>query len=76
MGLRNFPKADSENITNTIVSLMDERCGEDVWKQKILAMETNGASEMLGRSSGVVQSVSVCTEKPYLFAIQCSAHRS
>ncbi|XP_053405008.1 zinc finger protein 862-like [Mercenaria mercenaria] len=74
MGIKNVPKADGENIAKAITSCLTDRFGDD-WKTKVVAMGTDGASVMLGQKSGVVQRIREYTDRPFIYAIHCSAHR-
>ncbi|XP_071157050.1 zinc finger protein 862-like [Mytilus edulis] len=42
---------------------------------KIVAMGTDGAAVMIGKSSGVVRKIAEETQRPFVRAIHCSAHR-
>ncbi|XP_063437754.1 zinc finger protein 862-like [Mytilus trossulus] len=73
IGVKNVAKADGNNISIAISTLLTERFQQS-WKDKLIAMGTDGASVMLGKSSGVVKRISDMTSKP-VHAIHCSAHR-
>ena len=73
IGVKNVPKADGENISTAISNLMTERF-QETWKEKLVAMGTDGASVMLGKTSGVVKRIKDMTSRP-VYAIHCSAHR-
>lgn len=74
IGLKNVPKADSFHISQGISSLLTKRFG-DRWMGKIVAMGTDGAAVMIGKSSGVVRIIAEETQRPFVRAIHCSAHR-
>ncbi|VDH95135.1 Hypothetical predicted protein [Mytilus galloprovincialis] len=46
IGVKNVPKADGENISKAISNLMTERF-QETWKEKLVAMGTDGASVMI-----------------------------
>ncbi|CAC5411875.1 unnamed protein product [Mytilus coruscus] len=73
IGVKNVPKADGEHISTAISNLMTERF-QETWKEKLVAMGTDGASVMLGKTSGVVKRIKDMTSRP-VYAIHCSAHR-
>lgn len=73
-GLKHVSKADADGISRAISSLMDERFGS-LWRSKVVAMGTDGASVMIGKKGGVVRMISDMTERPFLKGIHCSAHR-
>ncbi|VDI13005.1 Hypothetical predicted protein [Mytilus galloprovincialis] len=73
IGVKNVPKADGENISTAISNLMTERF-QETWKEKLVAMGTDGVSVMLGKTSGVVKRIKDMTSRP-VYAIHCSAHR-
>lgn len=74
IGVKNVAKADSTSISQAIVSTLTERF-EDKWQRKLVAMGTDGASVMIGHKTGVVQKMRELTERPFIHAIHCSAHR-
>jgi hypothetical protein len=74
MGIRNVAKADSTNISNAIINVLNDRYGED-WKEKVIGVGTDGASVMLGKKSGVVVKHREHTNRPFIYGIHCSAHR-
>ncbi|XP_060554954.1 zinc finger protein 862-like [Ruditapes philippinarum] len=74
MGIRNVAKADSTNISNAIINVLNDRYGED-WKEKVIGVGTDGASVMLGKKSGVVVKLREHTNRPFIYGIHCSAHR-
>ncbi|VDI80010.1 Hypothetical predicted protein [Mytilus galloprovincialis] len=62
------------NICIAISTLLTERFQQSL-KDKLIAMGTERASVMLGKSSGLVKRISDMTSKP-VHAIHCSAHRN
>lgn len=63
IGVKNVAKADGNNISIAISTLLTERFQQS-WKDKLIDMGTDGASVMLGKSSGVVKRISDMTSKP------------
>ncbi|XP_062583464.1 zinc finger protein 862-like [Saccostrea cucullata] len=73
-GLKHVSKADAEGISRAISGLLDTRFGP-LWRSKVVAMSTDGASVMVGKKGGVVKMISYMTNRPFLKGIHCSAHR-
>jgi hypothetical protein len=66
--------ADSANMSNAIINVLNDRYGED-WKAKVISVGTDVASVMLKKKSGVVVKLRELTIRPFIFGIHCSAHR-
>lgn len=57
---------DGESITNAIISMMGEVCGDGRWQDKLVACATDGESVMRGKWRGVVSR--------WVLGIYCMAH--
>ncbi|XP_033747138.1 zinc finger protein 862-like [Pecten maximus] len=73
VGIKHVRRADAVTISQAITSLLDTRFPD--WREKIIAMGTDGASVMVGKKGGVVKIVSEAVDRPFLKGIHCSAHR-
>lgn len=51
---------------------MDSEVSTD-WKNKLVALTTDGASVMTGVNNGVV--TKLCADRPYVLGIHCMAHK-
>ena len=74
VGVANVAKANAENITKAITNILDGVM-TDSWRQKIVALATDGAAVMLDKNNGVVKRNKELVHRPSVLAIHCSAHR-
>ncbi|KAL7397466.1 hypothetical protein ABVT39_022499 [Epinephelus coioides] len=65
-------KPDATNIAEAVCSIMDSEVSTD-WKNKLVALTTDGASVMTGVNNGVVTKLRA--ERPYVLGIHCMAHK-
>ena len=72
--MANVRKANAENITKAITNILDGVM-TDSWRQKLVALATDGAAVMLGKNNGVVKRIKELVHRPSVLAIHCSAHR-
>ncbi|XP_070547018.1 zinc finger protein 862-like [Ptychodera flava] len=75
IGIKNIPKADADGIVHAVSKLLSSCLGnEDMWKQKLVAFGSDGASVMVGKKGGVVKKFKD-DNRPFLLGVHCSAHR-
>ena len=65
-------KPDATNIAEAICSIMESGVSTD-WKDKLVAITTDGASVMTGVNNGVVRNLRV--DRPNVLGIHCMAHK-
>ena len=75
LGLHPVAKADAEHITAAITTTTSAGLAmeEEVWKNKLVGLGSDGAAVMLGRRSGV--GVGLAEGHPHVLAVHCRAHR-
>ena len=71
IGLRPCPNAKAPGITEAVNSAMSNVC--DNWKEKAVALGTDGAAVMVGEVGGVFALLK--RDIPHLFKVHCIAHR-
>ena len=74
VAIKNVGKADAEGVTKAIEQSMNDTFDLS-WKDKLVAIGTDGAAVMLGHKGGVIAKLRQHLEKPGLVGIHCSAHR-
>lgn len=74
VAMKNVSKGDADHIVRAISASMDERFETCSWKEKLVAMGTDGASVMVGNRSGVVTRMKEIVDHNVI-SIHCSAHR-
>ena len=72
LALQSVKKADAVNIAAAIDTVASQTLSKD-WKDKLVALGTDGASVMLGRQNGVVAKLK--EGKPFVVAVHCMNHR-
>lgn len=65
-------KSDATNIAEAVCSIMDSEVSTD-WKNKLVALTTDGASVMTGVNNGVVTKLRA--DRPNVLGIHCMAHK-
>lgn len=75
VGIQCVPKANAENIAGAITTTIETRLNVegDVWRRKLVAICSDGASVMTGCKTGVV--VRLSKNLPGVIAMHCMAHR-
>ena len=71
LALPSVKKADAVNIAAAIDTVASQTLSKD-WKDKLVALGTDGASVMLGRQNGVVAKLK--EGKPFVVAVHCMNH--
>ena len=70
IGIKPLPKFDSETITDATLKIMKNR---GIQLQKVVGGTTDGASNILGKHSGVLTRLKdYC---PFMIRNHCAAHR-
>ena len=70
VGLRPCPNAKAPGITEAVNSAMSDVC--DTWKEKVVAIGTDGAAVMAGKVGGVFALLK--HDIPHLIKVHCIAH--
>ena len=71
VGLRPCPNAKAPGITEAVNSAMSDVCHN--WKEKVVALGTDGAPVMVGEVGGVFALLKC--DFPHLVKVHCIAHR-
>ena len=71
VGLRPCPNAKAMGITEAVNSAMSDVC--DNWKEKVVALGTDGAAVMVGEVGGVFALLK--RDIPHLIKVHCIAQR-
>ncbi|KAK0140097.1 Zinc finger protein 862 [Merluccius polli] len=72
VGVKAVSKPDATNIAEAVCSIMDSEVSSD-WKNKLVALTTDGASVMTGVNNGVVTKLRA--DRPNVLGIHCMAHK-
>ena len=75
IGLQSVPKADAQHSAAAITTATSTGLGveEEVWRQRLVAIGSDGAAVMVGKRSGVAVHLS---EGPsHVLSVHCMAHR-
>lgn len=72
VGVKAVSKPDATNIAEVVCSIMDSEVSTD-WKNKLVALTTDGASVMTGVHNGVVTKLRA--NRPNVLEIHCMAHK-
>lgn len=71
VGVKAVSKPDATNIAEAVCSIMESGVSTD-WKDKLVAITTDGASVMTGVKNGVVTKLRA--DRPNVLGIHCMAH--
>ncbi|XP_032362926.1 zinc finger protein 862-like [Etheostoma spectabile] len=72
VGVKAVSKPDATNIAEAVCSIMESGVSTD-WKNKLVAITTDGASVMTGVNNGVVAKLRA--DRPNVLGIHCMAHK-
>jgi hypothetical protein len=72
LGVQSVPKADASGIAHAIDSVARQRLDIN-WKDRLVALGTDGAAVMLGKNNGVVAKMK--EENPHIISVHCMNHR-
>ncbi|XP_032364193.1 zinc finger protein 862 [Etheostoma spectabile] len=72
VGVKAVSKPDATNIAEAVCSIMESGVSTD-WKNKLVAITTDGASVMTGVNNGVVAKLRA--DRPSVLGIHCMAHK-
>ncbi|XP_053571862.1 zinc finger protein 862-like [Bombina bombina] len=72
VALQSVEKADAETISQAVNAAVTQHLDQS-WKEKLVAIGTDGAAVMLGKNGGVVQKLK--GQRKHVVAIHCMSHR-
>ena len=73
VSLQHVEKADAPGLVQAVDRAMVSCAGQREWRQKVVAIGTDGASVNMGKNNGVIQRLR--NDIPHLVGIHCMAHR-
>ena len=72
--MKNVERADAASIQQALSLALDKSYG-DSWRNKLVAVGTDGVSVMTGNRNGLVARLKRDLEKPEMEGIHCTAHK-